>query len=458
MTTPQSPSVEPRIPISGSSILRPTILSQTPGTPAPIFHGDMVRRGQSVEYQPLMDYGLGVDTASADVRNKGVQGTPTQIGNAAGDTVTFEMTLISSIDDLQTSLGVSASANGSYGLFSASAKMNYSEQCHFQSNSVFLLVSASVSQAVTSIEQPVIDPAAAALLANGDTSDFQDRYGDMFVRGLTTGGEFYGVIEISTTSTSDQKTLSTSISGSFGLFGASGSVDSSFSNATQGRNVKVTCFIQGGQTFPLPTEVSDLLTAVKAWPGTLASKGVPYTALLADYNILVLPSPPNFIDLQNQKDVLANCASLRSEDLQTVNEIDYITQNQQQFIQPNMADLGIWRNQLSADLNTIAAAASKALDDPKNAQLPSGLTAIGHTLPKRIDGTPVLPPVTVPNLIGMFERDAGDLLTSLGLQLSEIGEVSSTGDNSGDVLSQTPSANTLVAHGSAVAVTIARTE
>jgi hypothetical protein len=405
----------------------------------------------------MMNYGLGVDTASGDTRNQGVQGTQTQVTNAAGDTATFEMTAITSVEDLQTALGVSVSANGGFGLFSASAKMSYAESCHFQSNSVFVLVSASVQQAVSSINAPTIDPAAAALLASGDTSDFQDRYGDMFVRGMITGGEFYGVIEISTTSTSDQESLSTSLSGSYGLFGASASVDQSFSKATQNRSVKVTCFIQGGQDSPLPTDVGSLVSAISNWPGTLAGKGVPYTVLLADYNILDLPSPPNYINLQQQKDVLAYCANLRDTDMELINEIDYVTLNQEQFIQPNMQDLGTWRNQLAADLNTIAAAASNALDNPAAAQNPTGITAIGHTLPKRVDGKP-LKMVTIPlwsNMEDVTNQATGGPPTAAALGLTIQNNPTDTGDDDsyGDITNMAPPAGTQVAVGSTVTIT-----
>ena len=102
--------------------------------------------------------------------------------------------------------------------------MNYAQSCHFHSSSVFLMVSINVLQAFSSIRAPVIDPAAGALLGQGDSTRFQDQFGDMFVRGLVTGGQFFGVIEVSSSSQTDQESLSVSLSGSYGLFNASGSV------------------------------------------------------------------------------------------------------------------------------------------------------------------------------------------------------------------------------------------
>ncbi len=322
----------------------------------------------TVEYKQGMDFGVGIDTPSADARNACVLGDPSDIHDAAGDTVTFEMTEVTSIEDIQSALGISASASAGVGLFSASAKMNYTESCHFHSSSVFLMVSINVLQAFTSIKAPTIDPTAAALLSQGDTSNFQDQFGEMFVRGLVTGGQFFGVIEVSTSSQTDQESLSVSLSGSYGLFNASGSVSQSFNKAIENRSVKVSCFIQGGQTSPIPTSVEDMVAAARAWPGTLAGKGVPYSALLDSYSILALPNPPNYIDLQHQKDVLQECATLRNQDWFLMNEIDFITTHPSEFVPPvDIPGLMTYRNALAHDLNVIAAAASVALNERKAA-------------------------------------------------------------------------------------------
>lgn len=87
----------------------------------------------TVEYKQGMDYGVGIDTPSADARNSCVAGDPSEIHGAAGDTVTFQMTEVTSIEDIQSALGITAIASAGVGLFSASATMNYTESCHFHS-------------------------------------------------------------------------------------------------------------------------------------------------------------------------------------------------------------------------------------------------------------------------------------------------------------------------------------
>jgi hypothetical protein len=140
---------------------------------------------------------------------------------------------------------------------------------------------------------------------------------------------------------------------------------------------------------------------------------VPYSIL---NSILPLPAEPNFIDLQNQKDVLIQCSILRDQDLQGLNNINYILSHPDQFIDPEKFPLGQIRNDLDADLNMIAAAASNALNHPKEVALPQFKLAGPIELPKRKAGLPPL--VTVPNVVGMDEDHAKVVLQAAGLQVT----------------------------------------
>lgn len=62
-------------------------------------------------YRRGMEFGIGIDSPSADSRNVGVIGEATSIPNASGSLVSFNLTQITSDDDLQTSLGLSASGS-----------------------------------------------------------------------------------------------------------------------------------------------------------------------------------------------------------------------------------------------------------------------------------------------------------------------------------------------------------
>lgn len=148
----------------------------------------------TVAYHSGLTYGVGVDTPSGEARNIATTGTPNPIPNASGDIISFSMMQIETVEDLHTSLGISASASGGVGLFSASARFDYAQSCNVHESSVFLMVRVKVNQAFSQIDKPGIDPVAAEVLANGGVGRFQDQYGDMFVRGLETGGLFFATI------------------------------------------------------------------------------------------------------------------------------------------------------------------------------------------------------------------------------------------------------------------------
>ena len=115
-----------------------------------------------VEYQKGYDYLVCVNTPGGDACNVAATGTPTTIQHAGGDTVSFRMTQVSTMSDIETALGIDAQASGSCGLFGASARFDYAQKCSINSSSVFLIGSVQVTQAFSSAQAPGVNPAAAA--------------------------------------------------------------------------------------------------------------------------------------------------------------------------------------------------------------------------------------------------------------------------------------------------------
>jgi len=340
-----------------------------------------------IPYSEGMDYGVGLDSPSGGTRNNGVQGAPTSIPNAGGMIVEYGLTEVSSDEDLQTSLGVSASASGGVGLFSASASMNFAQSCHVHSSSVFLVASVKVTLAFSQIVEPKIQPEAAQSLADGNPTRFQEMYGDSFIQGLETGGRFFAVVEIFTSSSDEQQSLSISLKGSYGAFSASGSFSTSFHDAVQSRSLKITVHQEGGVVPKEPTSLEDVQAVASGFAASVQDHAVPYAATIAKYTILDLPNPPNYIDLQNQMDVLKFCAEQRNTLWTALNNVDYIIANPTQFKaasgDPFLPALATYRTALEVDLAAVTAAASHALDDPKGSTLPT-LSAVAPSMPDRV--------------------------------------------------------------------------
>lgn len=138
-----------------------------------------------------------------------------------------------------------------------------------------------------------------------------------------------------------------------------------------------------------PTSLEEVQAIASSFAASVEGHAVAYAVLLNKYTILDLPNPPNYIDLQNQMEVLAFCAGQRSAIWTALNNVDYIIANSGQFEsnpgEDLIAPLGAYRTALELDLKAVTTAASQALDHPKSATLPI-LTAIPPKFPKRLAG------------------------------------------------------------------------
>ena len=412
---------------------------------------------REVPYYHGLTYGIGVDSPSGAAMNTVATGAPTTVPNGGGQTMSFTFTEVSHQEDLMSHLGVSADASGGIGLFSASARFNFAKDVQMNSSSVFAVLDLRVMNAFTQIDAPGVTANAAAVVGKGDMTGFQRQFGDRFVRGLLTGGAFFGVVEIATSSETDKQTIESTVSGAYSVMKGSVSLSDSFSKAIQDHSVHVQIYTEGGKLpAQLPTDPVALLNAANAWLPTVETSGVVYTALVEGDSILPLPNPPTYLDLQNQEDVLTACSLDRNADMQSLNDIRYIKQNPSQFenlqggalTAADFTALDSLSRDLSQDMTTITQAANRALTDPKNAAYPILKVVPPAVIPvKRTSGSWV----TVPDLSRDDQyADVNGQLRNAGLVSSYQGIYASNWCADGMVVNQTPAAGTQALQGSLV--------
>ncbi len=420
---------------------------------APTPDGPQVAQPPSkfLSYQRGMDYGVGVDTPSGSAMGAAATGSPS-IVPGTGETLDYSLVVISSEEELQTALGISASASGSTGLFSASARADFAQKCSLNSSSVFAMICIQITESFQSIKSPGIDPAAAALLANGNEDRFLQQYGDCFVRGFQTGGAFFGSIEIQTHDKSDAESLKVAVQGSYAAFSASASFSQEMQDSVKNRGLNVKVHIEGG-TLPntLFTSLDGLTTGAGAWIPTVKNQAVPYSVLVDSYKVLPLPSPPNFVDLQHQLDVITQCAAWRNMDMQTLNDIAYIRSNPEQFTDLNMDQLSQDQSNILDDLNTIATAASTAIDNPKAANFPTTKLKIipPLVLPSRVQTLTI----TIPNWRHISDITSDPLAVALNVLITYLPTLEKF-HNNGLIASISPAAGTVVKRGATVNVSV----
>lgn len=184
----------------------------------------MANTPRTVPYQDGMALGLGFDDLL------GIAGTIDAVtwdsiesveGNE-GMNASYETSLIYSYEQLFSSLGISVNAEGRYLLYNAEGKFKFAEETRFNSSSTFLVARADLQNSYKRIRgvKPVED--AEALVRDNDRETFRKRYGDMFIRGIRSGGEYIAVLSIISEMQQVQRELAVNLKAAFDMISASG--------------------------------------------------------------------------------------------------------------------------------------------------------------------------------------------------------------------------------------------
>ncbi|MBR0731090.1 hypothetical protein JQ636_40545 [Bradyrhizobium japonicum] len=168
-------------------------------------------------YSEGYEIGLGVNFASGGPKNEAVVGavTPPQIGQAA--IVEHRVLRVHTTSEIEQLLEISA--NASYGVAAfvgVEGRFKFAKAAKVQSSSLVMMVVATVRRAFQQIDSVALTREASEVADQPDV--FAERYGNMFVQGMSTGGLFAGYFRIDTGSTQLSDDISIKLSGSYGLF------------------------------------------------------------------------------------------------------------------------------------------------------------------------------------------------------------------------------------------------
>src|SRR5262245_52795147 len=170
-----------------------------------------------IPYRRGMDYGVGVNVLTGEMCGRGVVPGPiTAPSGADGQTVNYNLTIVNTLEELYSSIGVSVEASGHYGLFSADGKFAFANETKFNSQSTFVVARCVVGNPFTQCLDATLEEPAAELIRQGHNDVFQERFGSGFVRGMQTGGEFYVVMSISSSNREEQQNIAASLQAEYG--------------------------------------------------------------------------------------------------------------------------------------------------------------------------------------------------------------------------------------------------
>jgi hypothetical protein len=330
---------------------------------------------------------------------KVVEGEITGVTGASGAKVGFEIERIITTHDLETKLGIDAKASYAASAFANIAgRFEFAAASKIHTTSLCMAITSTVSLAVHSIDNPVLTPAAAALVDN--PTAFATRFGDMFVRGIGRGGIFIAVLKIDTSDDQESEDISSQLSGAYGLF--SGEAKQKFESIQRDfkSELSISVYHEGGPVNLIPGKIDDpiqLFTLLQTWLNSFVEQpdqmAVPYYAVLAPIVIANGPLPPNQAEADHAQDVLAICAKQRSACLDGMNLMDAIITSPKRFSLPaptTMADIRAASSGYQADLDVIASAASAAMNHPASAKMPADFAAAANQrFPQGIQPTPM---------------------------------------------------------------------
>jgi hypothetical protein len=346
-----------------------------------------------------MNYGLGFNSLTGKIRGDAlVPGQAKEIKGVEGQTIRYYLSKVESVEELHTQLGLSAEVNAQFGLFGASAKFDFAQTSSFNSYSVFMVARVEVINAFRQLDGPRLDPPAEALLKpGGDQDRFAEQFGDSFIISMQTGGEFCAVMEFRTTSKSDQQSISASLEGSYGLaFDADVSFSHKMRSVAEHRFMKVSMYQAGGTDTTTTNNIEQALAKIKTFAASVETKPVPYSALIIDYRTLDLPAPPTWVDVETARAVLLQFARHRQALLTMLNDIDYVRENNDQFVDPDIPALNAAAAAIATRLNELTANARQAVKDPEHAEHKDvGVPEV--ELPERNPGAPI----EVVSLVGL---------------------------------------------------------
>ncbi|MGS1079942.1 PASTA domain-containing protein [Pseudoxanthomonas beigongshangi] len=406
-----------------------------------------------------LQLGRGIDTTTGTPLGVAIQPEAGQVDpHNSGQTVSYDVTIIETSEELEESLGLSIGAEMRYGLFSASGKFEMSEKTQYKSFATYLLAKCEVRNPPVGMYDPKGKPAAADIVNIEDR--FRRAYGDAFVRSALTGGEFYIIIEIVHTDTNVQKSMAASLQAEYNGFLVSGGVDFNLSEDMRHRMSSAqTRIIQyqasgSGVTCSLVNDVAGALNRLKAFPQIALDNPVAIQVELASYD--TIPElQGNPWTRANLRERLDDCARKRARYKQVVDELDFFltSDNRQYFSDPPAdEDARAWKASYASALNKVMSHAEGLAEGGIDTGFEEAADLPTVRL-KRIIAPPEATIVQVPDLTHTPLAAAQSHLAALGL----VAQPNSRSVPEADVatprmqvLGQAPAPQTPVAKGSSV--------
>ncbi|MBR0655792.1 peptidoglycan-binding domain-containing protein [Plastoroseomonas arctica] len=300
---------------------------------------------------------------------------------------------------MMQAINFSFEAQGRYGFFSGGGKAEFAENTRFNSTSTFLVARCLVKNPLKRGKNFVLKQSAQQLIDALRFDEFTLAFGDSFVRGLQTGGEFYAVVRMTSVSQSTQASLAATLQAEANGLLASGSFKSSFNTFNASDQTRsefnVTMFQNAGigaQSAPVAA-IDEVIARFKKFPEIANEHPAAYETEVATYNTLPLPLPTP----EQQEAFIFALRDTRERKLrfiQVKNDLEFVLQHPEFF--RNVASPETMMSAISTYTKLINAVVDHAIK-----------LSNGQISPPRIfDPGMLVPPLAEPAPIPIVKADA----------------------------------------------------
>lgn len=336
------------------------------------------------------DTGLAVGTALKFA-------TPTGV---VSQEASADVKIVTSHQDLMSSLHMSAGLEGRYAFASASLKTDFAHKTQYNSSSTFVVAKMVVNNVVTRGQNFTLDPDQRHLLDSNQMDVFNRAFGDSFVRGHYTGGEFYAVMRITSIDSKTESNLAFSLHGSVqgGVANVDFKADLNKANtqAETKSEFSVTFYQKGGvgaEEIGTTLDIDDIKRRLKSFPNAVRDHAFPYFIEVATYDTIPLPLPTK----EQQEDFLiaiADADEKKLKYLQRHNDCDFASEHPDYFFDPPARPVLLTMSETYLQL------ANGAIDHAVR-------LSKGEIVPPRLfDPAKLTPPVSEPEIV-LRKRDVG---------------------------------------------------
>lgn len=210
-----------------------------------------------------------------------------QLDNTTGQTVYLSLQLITSSQELSKKLHVHPSASLPFWGFNTSIEAKLVSDQIINAYYTYLLVSVIVKNPERTISRPKLTYEACDILKRGGIKAFEKSYGPEYLSGVVTGGCYYGLLEIKTSSRTQQQEIATKVTsgrgwGAWSITGA-GQLENMLREVTDNKEMKITVLRSGGVGIQIGTTLEEMIHEARSFPQLVANAPIPFWGNFKEY-------------------------------------------------------------------------------------------------------------------------------------------------------------------------------